>query len=71
MQDEEVTVRLHVEENPVGMQDDAALIIESQSFSQPNQTSSDNLEESINFDIAVERFVNNRIVDPLKMTIGE
>lgn len=74
LQDEEVTVQLlHVEENPVGKgKDDAALIIESQSFSQAQSKLVQTIwEESINFDIAVERFVNNRIVDPLKMTIGE
>ena len=64
---------LHLEENPVGRgKEDAALVIESEPFA----TSQENLidaiwEEAIPFDLAVARFTENRINDPLRLTIGE
>ena len=73
MDQSEVIQFLQVEENPVGRgREDAALVIESNSFA-ANQS---NLVEAIwddavDFDVAKVRFTEERIVDPLRLTVGE
>ena len=64
---------LQAEKNPVGRgREDAALIIESKQFN----SSQSNLveiiwEEAIEFESAKKRFTEERIVDPLRLTVGE
>jgi hypothetical protein len=64
---------LQVEKNPVGRgREDAALIIESKQF---NSTQTNLVEmiwdEAIEFESAKKRFTEERIVDPLRLTVGE
>ena len=64
---------LHVEENPVGRgRDDAALVIHSDVF---NSSHSDFVSaiwtEAVDFESAKKRFTEERIVDPLRLTIGQ
>lgn len=64
---------LHVEENPVGRgRDDAALVIHSEVF---NSSHSDFISaiwnEAVDFESAKKRFTEERIVDPLRLTIGQ
>ena len=64
---------LHVEENPVGRgRDDAALVINSDVF---NSSHSDFVSaiwsEAVDFESAKKRFTEERIVDPLHLTIGQ
>ena len=64
---------LHVEENPVGRgRDDAALVIHSEVF---NSSHSDFVSaiwnEAVDFESAKKRFTEERIVDPLRLTIGQ
>ncbi|MEZ8032384.1 MAG: helix-turn-helix domain-containing protein [Candidatus Poseidoniaceae archaeon] len=64
---------LYVEENPVGRgRDDAALVIHSDVF---NSSHSDFVSaiwsEAVDFESAKKRFTEERIVDPLRLTIGK
>ena len=74
LQDQSYVIQfLHLEENPVGRgKEDAALVIESEPFAASQENLIDAIwEESIPFDLAVARFTENRINDPLRLTIGE
>ena len=52
--------------------EDAALVIESEPFAISQENLIDAIwEEAIPFDLAVARFTENRINDPLRLTIGE
>ena len=64
---------LHVETNPVGRgKEDAALVIQSEPFAVAQQNLIDTIwEESVPLSIAETRFTQDRIHDPLKLTIGE
>ncbi|DAC15118.1 MAG TPA: hypothetical protein D7H86_01700 [Candidatus Poseidoniales archaeon] len=64
---------LHVETNPVGRgKEDAALVIQSEPFAIAQQNLIDTIwEESVPLSIAEARFTQDRIHDPLKLTIGE
>jgi predicted hydrocarbon binding protein/sugar-specific transcriptional regulator TrmB len=64
---------LHVEENPVGRgRDDAALVINSDVF---NSSHSDFVSaiwnKAVDFESAKKRFTEERIVDPLRLTVGQ
>jgi len=64
---------LHVEENPVGRgRDDAALVINSDVF---NSSHSDFISaiwnKAVDFESAKKRFTEERIVDPLRLTVGQ
>jgi sugar-specific transcriptional regulator TrmB/predicted hydrocarbon binding protein len=64
---------LHVEENPVGRgRDDAALVIHSDVF---NESHSDFVSaiwsKAVDFESAKKRFTEERIVDPLRLTVGQ
>ena len=69
----EVIQFLQVEENPVGRgREDAALAIESSSFAATQANLVEAIwEESVDFEIAKVRFTEERIVDPLRLTVGE
>tara|TARA_B100000579_G_scaffold427720_1_gene436747 strand:+ start:127 stop:1515 length:1389 start_codon:yes stop_codon:yes gene_type:complete len=69
----EVVQYLNIEDNPVGRgKDDAALIIESQAFAESHLNLIDTIwENAVLFDTAVARYTDNRINDPLRLTIGE
>ncbi len=69
----EVIQFLQVEENPVGKgRDDAALVIESDSFAATQANLVEAIwEEAVEFDIARKRFTEEKIVDPLRLTVGE
>ena len=69
----EVVQYLNIEDNPVGRgKDDAALIIESQAFAESHLNLIDTIwENAVMFDTAVARYTDNRINDPLRLTIGE
>ena len=69
----EVIQYLSIEDNPVGRgKDDAALIIESQAFTDSHLNLIETIwQNSVEFDTAVERYTSNQINDPLKLTIGE
>ncbi len=62
-----------MEENPVGRgREDAALAIESSSFAATQANLVEAIwEESVDFEIAKVRFTEERIVDPLRLTVGE
>ncbi|MGY8701840.1 MAG: TrmB family transcriptional regulator [Candidatus Poseidoniales archaeon] len=64
---------LQVEKNPVGRgREDAALIIESKQFNSAQTNLVEVIwEEAIEFESAKKRFTEERIVDPLKLTVGE
>ena len=70
---DEVIQFLQVEENPVGRgREDAALVIESQSFSATQSNLVEAIwDEAVEFEIAKVRFTEERIVDPLRLTVGE
>ena len=70
---DEVIQFLQVEENPVGRgREDAALVIESRSFSLTQSNLVDAIwDEAVDFEIAKVRFTEERIVDPLRLTVGE
>ena len=69
----EVVQFLQVEENPVGRgRGDAALVIESESFAATQTDLVEAIwEEAVDFEIARKRFTEEKIVDPLKLTVGE
>ncbi|MBJ03747.1 MAG: hypothetical protein CMB65_03510 [Euryarchaeota archaeon] len=69
----EVIQFLQVEENPVGRgREDAALAIESRPFSVTQANLIDAIwDEAVGFEIAKVRFTEERIVDPLRLTVGE
>ncbi len=69
----EVVQYLNIEDNPVGRgKDDAALVIESQAFAESHLNLIDTIwENAVMFDTAVARYTDNRINDPLRLTIGE
>ena len=69
----DVVLFLHVETNPVGRgKEDAALVIQSEPFAIAQQNLIDTIwEESVPLSIAEARFTQDRIHDPLKLTIGE
>ena len=60
-----------MEENPVGRgKNDAALTVESESFAESQKNLLDTIwEEAIPYEVASKRFTEERIVDPLKLTI--
>mgnify|MGYP006094769253 CR=1 FL=1 len=64
---------LQVEKNPVGRgREDAALIIESKQFNSAQTNLVEVIwEEAIEFEIAKKRFTEERIVDPLRLIVGE
>ncbi|CAI8164095.1 MAG: Uncharacterised protein [Methanobacteriota archaeon] len=68
----EVIQYLYVDENPVGKgRDESALLIESEEFADSHTNLVDAiLSESVEFAVAEKRFSEERIVDPLKLTIG-
>tara|TARA_B100001741_G_scaffold237132_1_gene198085 strand:- start:241 stop:1629 length:1389 start_codon:yes stop_codon:yes gene_type:complete len=70
---DEVIQFLQVEENPVGRgREDAALVIESRSFSITQSNLVEAIwDEAVDFEIAKVRFTEERIVDPLRLTVGE
>jgi len=69
----EVIQFLQVEQNPVGRgREDAALVIESSSFASTQANLVEAIwEEAVDFEIAKVRFTEERIVDPLRLTVGE
>ena len=74
LQDQAYVIQfLNLEANPVGRgKEDAALVIESEPFAISQENLIDAIwEEAIPFDLAVARFTENRINDPLRLTIGE
>ena len=62
---------LNTEDNPVGRgKTDAALLIESGPFAESQRNLIDSIwEESIPFELASKRFTEERIVNPLKLTL--
>lgn len=70
---DEVIQFLQVEENPVGRgREDAALVIESRSFSATQSNLVEAIwDDAVEFEIAKVRFTEERIVDPLRLTVGE
>jgi len=62
---------LNTEDNPVGRgRNDAALVIESLPFAESQKNLIDTIwEESTEFETASKRFTEERIADPLKLTI--
>ena len=64
---------LNIEDNPVGRgKDDAALAIESHAFAESHMNLIDTIwENAVLFETAVARYTENKINDPLKLTIGE
>ena len=74
LQDQSYVIQfLNLEANPVGRgKEDAALVIESVPFAISQENLIDAIwEEAIPFDLAVARFTENKINDPLRLTIGE
>lgn len=69
----EVIQYLNIEDNPVGRgKDDAALAIESHAFAESHMNLIDTIwENAVMFETAVARYTENKINDPLKLTIGE
>ena len=69
----EVVQYLNIEDNPVGRgKDDAALAIESHAFAESHMNLIETIwENAVSFDTAVARYTENKINDPLKLTIGE
>ena len=62
---------LHMEENPVGRgKNDAALIVESEPFGVSQRNLVDSIwDEAVSFEAASKRFTEDRIVDPLRVTL--
>lgn len=73
LDEKEVVQFLQVENNPVGRgREDAALVIESEQFTNNQSNLVEAIwEEAIKFEIAKKRFTEERIVDPLRLTVGE
>ncbi len=73
MDEAEVLQFLQVEENPVGRgRNDAALVIESESFATTQRDLVEAIwEDAIDFEIARVRYTEEKIVDPLRLTVGE
>ena len=69
----EVVQYLNLEDNPVGRgKEDAALIIESKSFTESHLNLIEAIwENAVMFETAAARYTDNQINDPLKLTIGE
>tara|TARA_B110000438_G_scaffold303033_2_gene362801 strand:- start:4192 stop:5577 length:1386 start_codon:yes stop_codon:yes gene_type:complete len=69
----EVIQFLQVEENPVGRgREDAALVIESPSFASTQANLIEAIwNDAVDIETAKVRFTEERIVDPLRMTVGE
>ena len=69
--DYEVIQYLNMESNPVGRgKNDAALMVESESFAESQRNLLDTIwEEAVPYETASKRFTEERIVDPLKLTI--
>ena len=67
----EVIQYLNMESNPVGRgKNDAALMVESESFAESQRNLLDTIwEEAVPYETASKRFTEERIVDPLKLTI--
>ena len=64
---------LHVEENPVGRgREDAALVIHSDVFSSSHSDFVSAIwSKAVDFESAKKRFTEERIVDPLRLTVGQ
>lgn len=64
---------LHVEENPVGRgREDAALVINSDVFSSSHSDFVSAIwNKAVDFQSAKKRFTEERIVDPLRLTVGK
>jgi predicted hydrocarbon binding protein len=64
---------LHVEENPVGRgREDAALVINSDVFSNSHSDFVSAIwSKAVDFESAKKRFTEERIVDPLRLTVGQ
>ena len=74
LQDQENVLQfLDVESNPVGKgRNDAALFVESKHFATSQLDLIETLwDESIKFEIAIKRYTEEFIADPLKLVIGE
>ena len=73
MDESEVLQFLQVEENPVGRgREDAALVIESDSFATTQKDLVDAIwDEAVDFETARVRYTEEKIVDPLRLTVGE
>ena len=71
MDSSEVIQYLKTEENPVGRgKNDAALVVESSNFADSQSNLIDSIwEEAIPFDAASKRFTEEKIVDPLRLTL--
>tara|TARA_B100001250_G_scaffold237523_1_gene204109 strand:+ start:2068 stop:3426 length:1359 start_codon:yes stop_codon:yes gene_type:complete len=69
--DSEVVQYLNMESNPVGRgKNDAALTVESESFAESQGNLLDTIwDDAIPYETASKRFTEERIVDPLKLTI--
>ena len=67
----EVIQYLSMEANPVGRgKNDAALMVESESFAESQRNLLDTIwEDAVPYETASKRFTEERIVDPLKLTI--
>ena len=64
---------LHVEENPVGRgRDDAALVVNSEVFTTSHSDFVNAIwTKAIDIESAKKRFTEERIVDPLRLTVGQ
>ena len=64
---------LHVEENPVGRgRDDAALVVNSEAFASSHSDFVNAIwSKAIDIEAAKKRFTEERIVDPLRLTVGQ
>jgi predicted hydrocarbon binding protein/sugar-specific transcriptional regulator TrmB len=64
---------LHVEENPVGRgRDDAALVVNSEVFASSHSDFVNAIwNKAIDIEAAKKRFTEERIVDPLRLTVGQ
>ena len=73
MDQNEVIQYLNSDDNPVGKgKNDAALVIESGQFAENQRNLIETIwEEAIPFDIASKRYTEERITDPLKLTLNE
>ena len=73
MDQHEVIQYLNSDDNPVGKgKNDAALVIESAQFAENQRNLIETIwEEAIPFDIASKRYTEERITDPLKLTLNE
>ena len=71
MDSSETIQYLNMEENPVGRgKNDAALIVESEPFGVSQRNLVDSIwDDAVPFDAASKRFTEDRIVDPLRVTL--